>query len=431
MKNMNIIIKKKLQIHNLIFSNKRTFSLNTSKNLIEFNPEPELYRFIDKYINNEENKQFLASELIKKENIIKDISPLSLLNTFKGFYEYSSQVKIVHDFIFNNITEGVINNKSIGTISEYYFKIGGKMIRPHFIIQLSKYIYECKHSHITNLNNDIYFSSDIFINKIIPLSASIESLHNASLLQDDIIDNSETRRGYKTCHMLYGVKPTIFASNYILSKSSKAILNIGIPQLNEIYSSIIYDLTYGEYQQTINRSNEYSTNKEDIKKLLQTYIIKTYFKTASLISSSFRAVGLIYELSDENQYKLFKLGLHLGQLFQLVDDIFDVEGSSSQLKKPAFKDLNEGVINSHILFELQGQNGNEMIELINRKFQGKEDIPRVLKILDQGLGLLKTKNLAMDHLLEIFNILDDSFFKKTETKEKIIQGMIYMFNRKY
>ncbi len=390
-----------------------------------FKPDTELYKFIDVYLQNA-NKESLLNEITRKQQMINRISPFSLLDTFKGFVEYKAEKQLIKECIFKNITEPMKEEILLKPLSEYYFNLSGKMIRPHFIIQLSKYLYEC-------LDGDSkdFFDSKIFKRKIIPLAACMESMHNASLLQDDIIDNSETRRGNPTAHCVYGIKPTIFASNYILTKGANLISDIGIPHLNEIYSGIIYDLIYGEYQQTIKKPIAYNDNINDIRLNLEKYIIKTYYKTASLISSSFRGIAIVFELDINQQRKLFNLGLHLGQLFQLVDDIFDVEGDSSQLKKPAYKDLNEGVINCHILFELLDKNNKEMMDLINMKFQGDNSLRRVLEILDEGCGLVKTKNLALDHLLETFKIMEDPFFKETETKKKIQQGIIYMFNRKY
>jgi len=75
-----------------------------------------------------------------------------------------------------------------------------------------------------------------------------------------------------------------------------------------------------------------------------------------LIALSFRGLGIIFELDLEHQKLLHSLGLHLGLLFQLVDDILDVSGDSFLIKKPAYKDIKEGVINSHIIYELNGKN---------------------------------------------------------------------------
>ena len=375
-----------------------TLNNTTYTPLIKIDPKLELNRFYDPYLSIYDKTSLINSFELKKKEISR-VSPLSLIETFSGFLEYTKQIDLVKKFIFSNFAAPKEGDNSLNELTEYYFTLSGKMIRPHFLIELSKYVNECQNGIS---NNKEFFNSDLFQNKIIPFASVIEALHNASLLQDDIIDNSESRRGKPTAHNLYGIRNTVFASNYILSKVVKVINDINIPQLNQCVAEVIHDLTYGEYKQT-----------------------------ASVLSSAFRGVGLIMNLDHQNQVKLFNLGLHLGQLFQLVDDVLDVEGNISLIKKPAYKDLKEGVINSHILFELLDKNGPELINLIKKGFKEDSSLNRVLEILDEGTGIIKTKNLGLDHLLQTFNVLNDSFFVNNDTKKKVLQGIIFMFNRKF
>jgi len=215
-----------------------------------------------------------------KTNEIEKIAPMSLIDSFKGFIEYQSQLKIILKTILERISCSD-DDELLQEITEYYFKMSGKMIRPHFLIQLAKYLFDCKNSSLQgelSYKSSDLFESDLFQNKFIPFAACVEALHNASLLQDDIIDNSATRRNKSTAHNVYGVRKTIFGSNYILSKAADVIADIGIEHLNEIYSNIVFDLTYGEYQQTINKPIKYSSEIDDINKLLDRYVTKTYYK---------------------------------------------------------------------------------------------------------------------------------------------------------
>lgn len=354
-------------------------------------------------------------------------------------------MKLVLKVIIERICATTVDQEHyLQEISEYYFRMDGKMIRPHFLIQLSKYLYECtyqrhlfdsnqqsKYLNQSNFNLPDFLDSNIFHNKIIPYAACIEALHNASLLQDDIIDNSSTRRSKSTAHSLFGVRNTIFSSNFILSKAASVITDLDIYLLNEIYSNIVFDLTYGEYQQTINKPFKYSTLEEDVLGNLDRYMIKTYYKTASLIALSFRGLGLIFNLDLNEQKLLFSLGLQLGVLFQIIDDIIDVESSSSTLKKPSFKDIIEGVVNSHVIYEMFDSNKDEVLELVKLKFKDPKDVERIKQILQNGLGVLKSNNLALDHLLETLEILNNPFFVNSDTKQKLIKSIIFMFNRNY
>lgn len=378
---------------------------------------------------------------------INSISPMSLTESFKGFFEYKNQIKQVLSFILTKMTS--TSNNNINSICEYYFNLSGKMIRPHFLIQISAYLNECnlaKKYNIENLdqlsyNNcnynlikseiDNYFNTDFFKQIVLPYAACIEAIHNASLLQDDILDDANLRRSNLTAHKKYGIKNTVFASDYIISKSTDIINDLNYLHLNEVYSTIIYNLACGEYQQTIKRNFINSTDIVDVNSNLVRYLNKTYYKTSSLIAESFRGLGIIHNVSVENQKYLFNLGLHLGLVFQLTDDIFDVLGDESVTKKPSYKDLKEGIINCHIIYECLGDNKHEIIKLIERKFKENNDLNKVIDILNKGDGILKTQNLSLDHLLEAINILNNKFFVESNTKNKLIQGIVYMFNRKF
>lgn len=418
------------KIRGLLKKSKPTFCTTKFKydGLIEIDPYPQLNKFIGYYINTSKDKQELKSLLDTNTRNLQLMNKTSMLETFKGFVEYKSQMKLVINTIFEKICNASEEDDKLKDIVDYYFKSSGKMIRPHFIIQLSKLINECENKEKDTTN---FFETPLFKNKIIPYAACIEAMHNASLLQDDIIDNSQTRRSKLTAHNVYGVRNTIFGSNFILSRAAGLIADLEIPELSEIYSHIVYDLTFGEYQQTIKRPFKFSNTKADVIYNMETYITKTYYKTASLIALSFRGVAVIFNLSLEKQKLLFNLGLHLGILFQLVDDIFDVEGDSTSLKKPVYKDLKEGVVNSHLIFEMMSPNSQEITKLIQRKFSGSSDIEDIIRFLNEGTGILKTKNLAINHLIEALHTFDNSYFTQTEVQSKLKQGIIYMFNRTF
>ncbi len=272
--------------------------------------------------------------------------------------------------------------------------------------------------------NGDFFISKKFNQIVKPFAACVEVVHNASLLHDDIIDNSNERRSRKTAHNIYGIRETVFSANFIISKAANVIIDLGYPHLSQIYSGIVLKLTEGECQQSLKINN-----LKNLDESFYVYMHKTYYKTASLLALSLRGVGIIYDLSIEYQKKLFDLGLHLGLVFQLVDDVLDVLYDSAKIHKPALKDLKEGVINSHILYECIFS--NEMLEMASRKFKGEKDIEKAVEILSQGLGILKTENLAMDHLLDSINIINDEFFIDNNTKKDLFKCFYYMIKRSY
>jgi all-trans-nonaprenyl-diphosphate synthase len=354
----------------------------------------------------------------------------SNVTKFMGILEYKSQMEEILKIITDKIA--ICDENDLQQLSEYYFKSSGKMIRPYLLISISKYMYECLYEQGN------YFDSVIHKKYVLPFAACVEVLHNASLLHDDIIDNSDKRRNFTTAHNVFGIRNTVFGANYLISKSANFITELEIDHLNEIYSSMVYHLTYGECKQSLNKNT-----LENVDESFKIYMTKTYYKTASLIALGLRGIGCIYNFDLEMQKKLFDIGLHIGIVFQLVDDVMDVLYDSVKIKKPALKDLTEGIINSHILFEIEDEDkilrakGNFSPEeriiynLANRKFKNEGDILKIVEMLSNGKGIIKTQNLALDHLIECHNILSNPFFKNNKSKYGIYQCFNFLINRNY
>lgn len=155
------------------------------------------------------------------------------------------------------------------------------------------------------------------------LAACIEIAHNASLLQDDIIDKADSRRSMKAAHKIYGPSTSVFASDYMISRASRMLTHsFDTTHMSQIFSTIISNLVYGEL---IQAKRDFKSNKNlledneeqllDYEEYFKQYIAKTYYKTASMISLGCRGLGLIYNMDVDNQRKLFNFGANLGIAF--------------------------------------------------------------------------------------------------------------------
>ncbi len=408
-----------------------------------FNPDSEILKFYKKYLITDRKEPTKAEyeEMYntKIEYINEKISNMqksgkSLLNysaTYQKFTKFSGILEYKHEMgdILKIITEKITDSdeKDLKELAEYYFKSSGKMIRPYLLMLISRYIFDCL---CKTKDNQDYFNSEIHNKYVKPFAACVEVLHNASLLQDDIIDNSDKRRNLTTAHNVYGINNTVFGSNYIISRAANVTTSLEIYPLNEIYSSMVYYLTYGECQQSLAKPN-----LDDIDASLRVYLIKTYYKTASLIAMGMRGIAVIYGLDENLQRSLFNLGLHIGIVFQLIDDVMDVLYDSVKIQKPALIDLHQGIINSYMLFEIaddmKEQNKNDMLEMAKRKFKQEGDIEKTLNNLKKGKGIIKTQNLATDHLVECFDILDNPFFVDSENRKSLLNCLKYLINRNF
>lgn len=140
--------------------------------------------------------------------------------------------------------------------------------------------------------------------------------------------------------------------------------------MSQIFSTAINNLVYGELIQAKRDFKHQKSLLEDsddmplvdYESYFESYIAKTYYKTASMISLGCRGIGLIFNLDIENQRKLFNFGAHLGIAFQIHDDILDFTQDSAMLGKPAFNDIKEGIVTAPLIYGLLDLKAKENIE---------------------------------------------------------------------
>ncbi len=147
------------------------------------------------------------------------------------------------------------------------------------------------------------------------------------------------------------------------------------------------DLASGEIQQGLNR---FDTNIS-----IESYLEKSYYKTASLIANSSKAAGLLGEVSQETADHLYNYGRHLGLAFQIVDDILDFTSSTDALGKPAGSDLKSGNLTAPVLFALAEKPYLEV--LIEREFAQEGDLEQALELIQDSQGIQQARELADYH----------------------------------
>lgn len=162
------------------------------------------------------------------------------------------------------------------------------------------------------------------------LCAVIELIHLASLLHDDVIDESALRRGKPSINSIFGTKNAIMLGDILYSKGFNEIVKFDI-KIADIISDAVCKLSIGEMMD-MKMSNEFNASKEQ-------YLQMIYYKTAALIEASARSSAVLTHLDDEN-YALY--GKNLGLAFQIIDDILDITSDNSKLGKPSMNDFREG-----------------------------------------------------------------------------------------
>lgn len=221
------------------------------------------------------------------------------------------------------------------------------------------------------------------------LAEVTELIHVASLLHDDVIDGSATRRGLRALNLEVGNKLAILAGDFLLARSSVTLASLKNVEVIELLSRVLEHLVTGEVMQM--------TADGDSLKSWDHYKKKTYLKTASLIANSSKAVAILGGHGEATAELAYDYGKHLGLAFQYTDDVLDFTGSGSILGKPTLGDLREGIATAPVLFASEEFPG--LTPLVARRFKNQGDVEQAAFWVRASAGVDKTKALARRHAL--------------------------------
>ncbi len=203
----------------------------------------------------------------------------------------------------------------INQISEYIISNGGKRLRPLLLLLLSKALgYRGEH-HIT-------------------LAATVELIHTATLLHDDVVDESEMRRGNKTSHEIWGNAASVLVGDFLYSKAFQMMVTAESMGVMRVLANATNRIAEGEVQQLLNIGN-LATSEADYLRVITN-------KTAKLFEAGCELAALISDCSATRTQQLADYGRYLGIAFQMADDVLDYSADEKTLGKNLGDDLQEG-----------------------------------------------------------------------------------------
>lgn len=214
----------------------------------------------------------------------------------------------------------VVNNESYDL-----FESGGKKIRPTFTLLAGK------------LGDPANYKD------VLRTSAALELIHMATLVHDDIIDDSNLRRGEPTVYYKHGYFQAINTGNYLLANSIYLVSHIEHKPFHKTFSEAIESIIKGELIQF--------SQQFDAAQTIDDYYQKIYRKTALLIEMSVKLGGYAGNLPEETLNSLNRYAYHIGMSFQIIDDCLDFIGDEKSLGKPKFSDLENGHYTLPVLLE--------------------------------------------------------------------------------
>ncbi len=276
-------------------------------------------------------------------------------------------------------------HKILYAAAEHLFGAGGKRIRPAIVLLLAR---------ATQLDGDI-------TPRHRRLAEITEMIHTASLVHDDVVDESSTRRGVPTVHSLFDNRVAVLAGDFLFAQSSWYLANLDNLEVVKLLSRVIMDLAEGEIRQGLKHF--------DTTLSIEDYLEKSYYKTATLIANSAKAVGVLSEVPAPMAENLYQFGRSLGLAYQVVDDILDFTSSAEVLGKPAGSDLLSGNLTAPVLYALEEV--PYLKTLIDREFSEPEDFEQAIELVHASKGISRSRELAthhVDHALACLALLPPS-----------------------
>eukprot|EP00588_Corethron_pennatum_P035003 CAMPEP_0194345680 /NCGR_PEP_ID=MMETSP0171-20130528/104995_1 /TAXON_ID=218684 /ORGANISM="Corethron pennatum, Strain L29A3" /LENGTH=440 /DNA_ID=CAMNT_0039112703 /DNA_START=27 /DNA_END=1350 /DNA_ORIENTATION=- len=222
------------------------------------------------------------------------------------------------------------------------------------------------------------------------LGQIVEMIHVASLIHDDVLDEADTRRGGESVHKLYSNKVAVLAGDYLLARASVLLARLENTAVVQIMATALESLVAGEIMQL-------KSAPETLLKM-ETYLRKSYYKTASLICYACRSTALLggHAYGSATATAMEEFGFHLGLAYQIQDDILDFTAAASVLGKPALADMDLGLSTAPILYAAMEY--PELRPLVKRRFKNKGDKQTALEYLYKSeTAMNKAKNLAQFH----------------------------------
>ncbi len=272
---------------------------------------------------------------------------------------------------------------------------GGKRIRPSLFLICAK--------------NESYS-----IEYLLPAAASIEIIHTASLIHDDIIDKSILRRGKRTIHNTYDKDTAKFVGDYLFTHTFSLLNSYSNPRILEEMSKAAQLLVKGEFDQL--------KTKKDLYQNEEMYLEKIFEKTSSLFKVSCALGGILSGSSEADIKNMEKFGEYIGISFQINDDLIDVDinNSSVGVGKPVGNDIKQGDITLPFIYAFNDTAFRDEVKSLMRKDSFSDiDMKTILKLLTDTGAIAKTREKFYSYLgmaREVAELIDG-----TEKKEGLIK----------
>jgi octaprenyl-diphosphate synthase len=256
----------------------------------------------------------------------------------------------------------------VNQIADYIINSGGKRLRPALVL----------------LSAGLFGNINVAHHQI---AAVVEFIHTATLLHDDVVDESAKRRGRHTANALFGNAASVLVGDFVYSRAFQMMVSIQNMRVMEVLSNTTNAIAEGEVLQLLNVHNATITNDD--------YMRVIRYKTAKLFEAATQLGAIISNASSNDEHALAAYGMHIGTAFQLIDDVLDLSGSAAEIGKNLGDDLSEGKPTLPLIYAMHQGNTEESFAIEQAILHGGlEHLSAVLKAVERTGALEYTRKLA-------------------------------------
>ncbi len=303
-------------------------------------------------------------------------NPLERLSTL-----LDADMKEVNRLILENMQSDVV---LIPRLAQYLIAAGGKRIRP-----------------LLTLASTALFNGPM--GQSYNLAAAVEFIHTATLLHDDVVDESFERRGKKTANLVFGNQASVLVGDFLFSKAFLMMVESGSLEILRILSEASAIIAQGEVLQLV------TTNDTETK--MPAYLDVIESKTAALFAASCEVGALLSDQNENTVSDLREYGMKLGTAFQIIDDALDYAADQTKLGKEIGDDFKEGKMTAPVIFAMENANQEEQDfwnRTLGEKNQNENDFDHALSLINKHGALERTINLAKKYAGEATQCLSNA-----------------------
>lgn len=261
-------------------------------------------------------------------------------------------------------------------VLEHLLDSGGKRLRPALAL-LAGRVYQAD------------------LDKLISLAASVEMLHTATLVHDDLIDGALLRRGNLTLNATWSTGATVLTGDYLFARAAALATETNNVRVMTIFSQTLMTICSGELRQIFDRRSVPRVQDDEAwSKALERYDQRIHAKTASLFAAATEAAAVLGGGPAVEVNALRDYGHCLGTAFQIMDDVLDFRGDEGTLGKPVGSDLREGIVTLPVLYYLRAHPGDERVAAAVREEAEDGLIQTVVEAVRQSEAIAQAVSRA-------------------------------------